>query len=575
MYRAPRPLALVAVIVAGAAVMVLGEPAPPLAEANVGCSVVTAPAGAITEGVGAITGGAIGGGNPVGDACDEVTDGAVEAVTSPVKSALKGIGSGILGQITTWVGEGATWLMGEVVAEIDKTTTPQLTTEGFLSEYTRMTQVAAILAAAMFVMAMLEAVIQGSWAVLGKAIFVSVPLAFVGTSIAFVLVQMLLVITDGMSHAVSVATQEHSSHFFKAAMGDLAKAGGSEAGAAAGAVQGPQTGVVTEAAQATAVPLFVTCLMAIVGGLAAFCVWIEMVFRDAAVYAVVLFMPLAAAASINPRWTHVLRRYVEVIVTVVGSKFVIVSVVALAASLMSEKGPSFEHILAASALLLVACFCPFVLFRLVLSTEAAVSAAFARRSAGGHVMNVVQMAGGPQAFANMARSNWSGPEVWSVSSDGGKDGGGGPGGPSGRSGDAGIRPPGPGGGGPPGNGAPGVGGAPGSSGAGGSGGSGAGVEAGSGVAGGAVAGATVAAHAAQGTAHHLEQSGTARIGEETAEVGSRAPTQGAGGGETDGPDREAPQRSVEAATPGSPSETPPRPPQEGAGGVSDEGGSDV
>src|SRR2546423_312637 len=81
-------------------------------------------------------------------------------------------------------------------------------------------------AAAMFVMALLEAVVQGSWAVLGKAVFISVPLAFVGTSIAFVLVQLMLVVTDGMSHAVTVATQEHSTHFFKAAIGDLAKADG-------------------------------------------------------------------------------------------------------------------------------------------------------------------------------------------------------------------------------------------------------------------------------------------------------------------------------------------------------------
>jgi hypothetical protein len=81
--------------------------------------------------------------------------------------------------------------MGEVIAEIDKTTTPQLTTEGFLLEYARMAQVASILAAAMFVMALLEAVVQGSWAVLGKAVFISVPLAFVGTSIAFVLVQVM------------------------------------------------------------------------------------------------------------------------------------------------------------------------------------------------------------------------------------------------------------------------------------------------------------------------------------------------------------------------------------------------
>jgi hypothetical protein len=546
--------------------MVLAQPSPPAASANVGCSVATAPAGAITEGVGAITGGAIGGGNPVGDACNSVTDGAVEAVTSPVTSALKGISKGILGQITTWVSEGATWLMGEVVSEIDKTTTPQLTSEGFLSEYAKMTQVAAILAASMFVMALLEAVVQGSWAVLGKAIFVSVPLAFVGTSIAFVLVQMLLVITDGMSHAVTVATQEHSTHFFKSAIGALSKAGGTAGGAAAELGQGPGTGAVGEAAGATAVPLFVTFLAAIVGAFAAFCVWIELLFRDAAVYVVVLFMPLAAAASISPRWAHVLRRYVELIVTVIGSKFVIVSVVALAASLISEKGASVEHIVAAAALLMVACFCPFLLFRLVLSTEAAASAAFARRSAGGNVVGVMQMAGGPQGFANMARSNWSGPEVWSVGGAAGK-GDSGDDGQSGPSGGPGIRPPGSGGGGggsisPGGVSGPGSGGGAGARDA-------AGAAIGGGAVGGVASGVTASAQAARSTAQHLEQSGTARVAEQSSSPASHpspaAPDGNHFGANPAPHDREPPQPiGGDAAARGS-AEAPPRPPREDQG----------
>jgi hypothetical protein len=548
--------------------MVLAQPSPPAAKANVGCSVATAPAGAITEAAGAITGGAIGGGNPVGDACNSVTDGAVEAVTSPVTSALKGIGKGILGQITTWVSGGATWLMGEVVSEIGKTTTPQLTSEGFLSEYAKMTQVAAILAGAMFVMALLEAVVQGSWAVLGKAIFVSVPLAFVGTSIAFVLVQMLLVITDGMSHAVTVATQEHSTHFFKSAIGDLSKAGGTAGGAAAELGQEPGTGTIGEAAGATAVPLFVTFLAAIVGAFAAFCVWIELLFRDAAVYVVVLFMPLAAAASISPRWAHVLRRYIEVIVTVIGSKFVIVSVVALAASLISGKGASVEHIVAASALLMVACFCPFLFFRLVLSTEAAASAAFARRSSGGHVVGVMQMAGGPQGFANMARSNWSGPEVWSVKSDGGgSEGHSGVGGPSGSSGGPGMRPPGSGGGStgasPDGTSVPG----PGSGAAAGEAG---GAAAGGGVAGGVVSGVAASARAARSTAQRLEQSGTARVAGQGGSTPSSqpppsSPAESGAGAASVPPDREPPQPIGGDTSGRGPAEAPPRPPRDGQG----------
>jgi hypothetical protein len=565
MCRALRALSVLAAACVVAFAMVVARPSPPAAKANVGCSVATAPAGAITEGVGGITGGAIGGGNPVGDACNSVTDGAVEAVTSPVTSALKGIGKGILGQITTWVSEGATWLMGEVVSEIDKTTTPQLTSEGFLSEYGRMTQVAAILAAAMFVMALLEAVVQGSWAVLGKAIFVSVPLAFVGTSIAFVLVQMLLVITDGMSHAVTVATQEHSTHFFKSAIGDLSKAGGTAGGAAAELGQGPGTGAVGEAAGATAVPLFVTFLAAIVGAFAAFCVWIELLFRDAAVYVVVLFMPLAAAASISPRWAHVLRRYVELIVTVIGSKFVIVSVVALAATLISEKGASVEHIVAAAALLMVACFCPFLLFRLVLSTEAAASAAFARRSAGGNVVGVMQMAGGPQGFANMARSNWSGPEVWSVG--GGGKGDSGADGPSGQSGGPGIRPPGSGdrGGSTSPGGVPGPG-----SGGGAAAGDAVGAAIGGGAVGGVASGVAASAQAARSTAQHLEQSGTARVTEQHSSSPASHPSPAVPDGNHPAPnpappDREPPQPIGGDAAGRGPAEAPPRPPREGQG----------
>jgi hypothetical protein len=552
MNRLRSALVVIAAIVLAVAA-ILAQPAPPTASANVGCTVITAPAGAVTAGIGAITGGAIGGGNPVGDACNSVTDGAVEAVTSPVKSALKGIAGGILGQITTWVSEGATWLMGEVIAEIDKTTTPQLTTEGFLSEYARMAQVASILAAAMFVMALLEAVVQGSWAVLGKAVFISVPLAFVGTSIAFVLVQLMLVATDGMSHAVTVATQEHSTHFFKTAIGDLSKAGGKAGGAVGESAEGPVGGAVGTAAGATAVPLFVTFLAAIVGACAAFCVWIELLFRDAAVYVVVLFMPLAAAAAISPRWAHVLRRYVEVIVTTIGSKFVIVSVVALAASLISEKGAGVEHILAASALLLVACFCPLVFFRLVLSMEEGVSSALTRRGAAAAAVTMMQIAGGPQGFAYMARSNWSGPEVWSVKGD--EAGGGHGASGSDRS---------------PGAVAGHAEGATASEGA------ATATEGAAGPAGPVVAGAEAAADGARSTAHHLEQTGTAQIAGDQAPAGgspSSSPSPSAsasastgGGAEGRGAtpaagDQEVPEPQRDEGSGRAPSEPPPRPPE--------------
>jgi type IV secretion system protein TrbL len=385
----------------------------------------------ITEGVGVITGGAIGGGNPVGDACNSVTDGAVEAVTSPVTSALKGIGNSIFSQITTWVTEGATWLIEQVVEEIEKTTTPELSSKGFLSEYGQMAQIAGLLAVAMALLAILEAIAQSSWGLLAKAFLVNLPLAFLATTIAFAVVQLLLVATDAMSHAIAVATQNHSQHFFHSAIGDLSKAGGA-AGGAVGEKTGPVEKAGLEVAGEAAVPVFVTFLAAIIGAFAAFFVWIELLMRDAAVYVVALFLPMAFAASIWPRWSGALRRTGELLVVVIGSKFVIVSIIALAAGLISEEGASVEHILAASALMLLACFAPLVLFRLVPFAEGAMASAYGRRSAAGGATNAMMMVNQAQMMRRSSGGNWREPEVWSAR--GGRSGGSGSGGQGGSSG---------------------------------------------------------------------------------------------------------------------------------------------
>jgi hypothetical protein len=546
-----RKLAAIGAAALLAALIVVAQPVPSEARANVGCEVASAPAGAISGGVGAITGGAIGGGNPVGDACNAVTDGAVGAVTSPVTNALKGIGNGILGQVTSWVAEGATWLIGQVVAEIEKTTTPELTTQGFLGEYARMSEIAALLAVAMLLLAILEAVAQSSWAVLIKAFFVSVPLAFLGTSVAFTIVQLLLVATDGMSHAIAAATQNHSEHFFKAAIGDLSHAGATGAGKAAGAV--PAVKPEAEAQGATVAPLFVTFLAAIIGAFAAFCVWIELLMRDAAVYVVALFMPMALAASIWPRWSGALRRTGELLVVVIGSKFVIVSIIALAAGLVSEEGAAVEHILAASALMLLACFAPLVLFKLVPFAEGAIGGAYSRRSAAGGAIGGMQLANSAQMIGHTARSNWSGakPEVWSVKADGegGSPGSGGSGG--------GGRPSGP----PrPGNG-PQLGRAAAASAGGGKAAEAAGGGAAAAVPASALAAAPVAAaRGAKANAQRLEQSGTAR-----AAGGSPPPQEtlpARHGSDQPGEEPARPEQKPPSASPRPPAEAPPRPPQD-------------
>lgn len=521
------PRCLAAALLAGllATLIVVAQPSPPPAQANPICDVGSGPAGVVTGGVDAITGGLVGGGNPVGDACNAVSDEVTGVVTDPIGDALKGVGNGIFEQVTAWVADGAGWLIGQVVKGIDETTTPQLTTKGFLSQYGRMAQIAALMGLAMLLLAVLEGLAQGNAGLLARICLVNLPVAFIATSVAYAVVQLLLVATDGMCHAIASASHDNSEQFFKGAITGLGEAGGSagkEVGGAGGT--NPSGAAAGEAAGSVGVPLFVTFIAAIIGAFAAFLVWLELLMRDAAVYVVALFMPLALAASIWPRWTGALRRTGELLVVVIGSKFVIVSIISLAASLVAETDGRIEHILAASALMLLACFAPFVLFKLVPFAEGAMTAAYGRRSAAGGAVSGVQIASDVQILRNMARSNWgeSGATLWNAGEKGG--------------GSAGPEPSGPRGGGGPGVGSGGGGGEAGGAAGGGAaaGGAGAGAGAAAAVPAAAVRGTQAAAQRLQGTAVAQESGGSGAANpapvDEATEARGASPREADGGG---------------------------------------------
>jgi type IV secretion system protein TrbL len=537
--RSPAGLALAGLL---AALAILAQPSPPPARANILCGAGTT---AITGGIGVIAG-AIGGGNPVGDACNAVTGAISGAIPNPVKSAVEGIGNGIFEQITSWVSEGAIWLMGKVIAAIEETTTPQLTTRGFVAQYEKMAKIAALLGMAMLLLAVLEGAAQGNAALLVRVALVNVPLAFIATSVAYVVVQLLLAVTDGLCQAVTSASHHDSQHFFAGAITGLSKTGG-EAGREIGSLGGvePAGAATGEAGGAVAVPLFVTFLAAIIGAFAAFFVWLELLMRDAAVYVVALFLPFSLAASIWPRWMGALRRTIELLLVVIASKFVIVSILALAAGLIAENDGGVEPVLAASALMLLACFSPFVLFKFVPFAEGAMGAAYSRRSAaGGGAMGGRQIASDVQVVRNMARSNWgegSGATLWSTEEKGG-------GRPGPEPGGGGSRP------------------RPGASGGGSAGGEAAAGGAAAAASGGAAAAAVPAAAArgAQAASQRLAQTGVAQqAGGSAAEPQQGEAPGGAGAGQSPG------ESGGEAPSVG---ERPPRPPSEGTRAKPERGG---
>jgi hypothetical protein len=421
-----RSLALLVIAVLVAAAATLGSPGPPEAQAtNLPCIGVSPGA--------AVVGGVLGIGNPIGDACEAVTDpilgSAGDAVLGPLKDAASSIGKGIFNQVTSWVADGAVWLVSEVAAGMDQTTSPNLLSKGFLHQYRLMGQMAALMAALMAIFAVLEALARGELSLLWRVFLVNLPLAAIATSVAYVVVQLLLATSDGMGEAVAQTTSADTHTFFKGAIEALAAVG-----AKPGALEGSAIGhpglaggaaAAAEAQGAVQVPLFIGFIAAVVMAFAALFVWIELLMRDAAVYVVALFMPLALAAAIWPRWGSALRRTCELLIVVIFSKFVIVAVIALAASLVSRGDGSVEQVLAAAAMLLIACFAPFVLFKLVPFSEGAISAAYERQSAGGGALRTLEVASSVQMMRRAALANWAAGGAGGPGAGGGGLGGGG------------------------------------------------------------------------------------------------------------------------------------------------------
>ena len=503
-------VALAALLLAAA--VPIASPATPAAQANVVCD----PPGPDPSDVAEAVGDAIGFGNPAADVCEAVTDpilGLPGKALDPLKDAAKSIGKGVFNQVTAWVADGAVWLIGEVAVLSEKTTSPNLLSKGFLRQYRLMALIATFMAALMAIFCVFEAIGRGDPGLLWRVFLVNVPLAAIATSAAYVVVQLLIATCDGMCLAISQSAGADSKEFFQGAIKALAEAGASP-GAAADAAGVPGPGpAASQAGGAVAVPLFVGFIAAIVAAFAAFFVWIELLMRDAAIYVVALFMPLALAASIWPRWSSALTRTGELLVVIIFSKFVIVAIVSLAASLLAKNEGAVEHVLAAGAMLLLACFSPFVLFKLVPFAEGAVNSAFNRQSASGGAVRGVEFANSMMMVHQLSRRNWD-----AASGNGGNGGGGSSGKASG----------------------PGKGG----SGGGGSGGEGAGAA-------GAVPVATVAADAAKGAKSAGECLGDTGVSQEAQGSGGSSSGSGQGstsagsGGET------APRPSTDAGQPGS------------------------
>ena len=277
-------------------------------------------------------------------------------VVGVVKKVLGGAGKHVLSPsgavgiaaIVAWAVGGAHFVLSETAKLVGASTSPTLTAAWFSSVYLRVAAVAALLTLPFLCAAAIQAILRSDGALLARAVFAYLPLSFLATGVAAPLAMILLRVTDWMGSTVAQAAGDQGSHFLSvagAALGTIGVAAGSP---------------------------FVTFLIATLTAAGGLILWLELLVREAAVYVVVLMLPLVFTAMVWPARRIWATRSVEVLVALILAKFAIVSVLALAASALGHSGGSLVvKSLAGLVLVLLGAFAPWVLLRLLPLAELA------------------------------------------------------------------------------------------------------------------------------------------------------------------------------------------------------------
>jgi hypothetical protein len=276
--------------------------------------------------------------SPVPDPAGSVAGGIVSA----------GIGS-VMDSFTQWVDATAVWVLDRVGGAITSTTAPHLGDPFFAIHYRTVALLAAMVAAPLLFVSALQAVVRQDASLLLRCALVNLPLALLAAGVAVQVVKLAVGAVDAMCTAVTGTTHSDLGQLFSQ-MEKWFLLGGN-----AGAPGAPSF------------LLFLLGAVVVFGGLA---LWAEMALRTAAIYVVVLFLPLAMIGTTLPATVPWCKRLIETLVALVVSKLVIVAALSLAVSMAGSPSAGFEGVVEGTALMLVSTFVPFALLKLVPLVEA-------------------------------------------------------------------------------------------------------------------------------------------------------------------------------------------------------------
>jgi hypothetical protein len=253
-----------------------------------------------------------------------------------------------LAAMVTWVLGGARYALHETASVIGRTTAPQLRSTWFSATYWRVAGIAAVLTLPFLFAAAIQALVQSDLALLVRSALGYLPLAMLAVSIAAPLTMLLLSVSDQLSAVVSSAAGNASADFLARAARDIA--------------------TLTIISHSPFL-VFVAGLLTVAGAVV---LWFELLLRAAAVYVIVLMLPLAFAALVWPARRIWAIRAVELLVALILSKFAIVAVLSLGGAALNQGWlTSVTGMLAGFVLLVMGALAPWALLRLLPLSELA------------------------------------------------------------------------------------------------------------------------------------------------------------------------------------------------------------
>jgi hypothetical protein len=268
--------------------------------------------------------------------------GALKAI-SGAGTAAKALSIGaVLAATGAWVLGGAKLLLHETAAVISSTTRPQLESTWFSASYWRMAGVSALLTLPFLFAAAIQALLRSDPALLARSALGYLPLGLLAVAVAAPVTMLLLSASDELSAIVSSASGSSDVSFL------------ARAGALAGGISGLSHST------------FLVFFIGLLAVAATLTLWVELLIRSAAVYVIVLMLPLFFAAFVWPARKVWAVRAVELLVALILSKFAIVAVLALGgAALGHTLVPSATQFLEGTTLVMLAAFSPWALLRLL------------------------------------------------------------------------------------------------------------------------------------------------------------------------------------------------------------------